>query len=71
MVPQDTEFSISEDGKVYTPLKVPQARLAQGRRYFQICTVGSPVSVKGRYLRLRFNSGPDKVRARVGEIMIN
>ena len=70
-VPQDTEFSISEDGKVYTPLKVPQARLAAGRKHFQICTVGGPVSEKGRYLRLRFNSGPDKVRARIGEIMIN
>ena len=69
--PQDTEFSISEDGKTYKPLAIPQARLSGGRRYFQICTVGGPVSEKGRYVRLRFNGGAKKVRARVGEIMIN
>lgn len=70
-VPADTEFSVSEDGVHFTPLSIPQLRLSGDRMHFSILTVGGTVKVRARYVRLRFNSGAQKVRGFISEIMIN
>ena len=70
-VPADTEFYVSSDGVNYTRVDVPQARLSSGRKHFQIYTVGSPVSVTARYIRLIFNTGSTKVGCGISEILVS
>ncbi len=70
-VPADTEFFVSEDGVHFTPLSIPQMRLSEDRMHFSILTVGGTVDVRARYVRLRFNTGKQKVRGYISEIMIN
>ena len=69
--PQDTEFSISEDGVNYTPVPLPQLRFDENRKTFSIVTAGGTVSARARFIRLHFNHGQDKVRTYLSEVLVN
>ncbi|MBP5567557.1 MAG: beta-N-acetylhexosaminidase [Bacteroidales bacterium] len=71
-VPSDVEFSVSSDGKEFTPVNVPQSNLHADRKHFQILTVGAPVKVDNvQYVRLSFNRGDKKVTVNISEVIIN
>ncbi len=70
-IPEDTEFSVSEDGVHFIPVAIPQVRLHPERQHYTIRTVGGPVNVRARYVRLHFNSGKRKVRGFISEVIIN
>jgi len=69
-VPEDTEFFVSVDGKEYVPVRIPQIRLKPGRKDYGIFTVGSPVAVSARYIRLRYNKEA-KFRTSISEVIVN
>ncbi|MBQ6014962.1 MAG: family 20 glycosylhydrolase [Bacteroidales bacterium] len=71
-MPEDVQFSVSSDGKNYTPVSVPQPRLHPERTHFQIITVGGTVELKAvKYVRLTYNTGKRKVTVDISEVIIN
>ncbi len=51
-LPEKIEMGISRDGVNFTPVKVDVPRFPQGRKDFQIVTVGTTVSEEARYIRI-------------------
>ena len=67
--PNKIEFSISRDGVKYTPVAIDMPRWREGRKDFQIVTVGTTVSGEARYIRI--NMELVRSGAYLSEIIVN
>lgn len=73
-VPADIVFSVSEDGVNYTQLNIPDLRLSPDRKHFAILTVGGPVNVNARYIRVEYKGWQNpkrRIRTFISEIIVN
>ncbi|MBQ2452577.1 MAG: family 20 glycosylhydrolase [Bacteroidales bacterium] len=73
-VPADIAFWVSEDGVNYTQANIPALRLSPDRKHFALLTVGGPVNLKARYIRIEYKGWQNKqkrARTRISEILVN
>ncbi len=73
-VPADIAFWVSEDGENYTQANIPALRLSPDRKHFALLTVGGPVNLKARYIRIEYKGWQTKhkrARTRISEILVN
>ncbi|MBO4922488.1 MAG: family 20 glycosylhydrolase [Bacteroidales bacterium] len=70
-LPEDAEFCVSEDGKDFIPVHVPHLFIERDRKQYGVFTVGSPVAVRARFVRLSYNKGKRKVRTGISELIVN
>ncbi len=67
--PLNMQIEVSRDGVAFTPVDIDMPRWPEGRKDFQIVTVGTTVSGEARYVRIRM----DMIRsgAHISEVIVN
>ena len=69
VLPEKMDISVSRDGVNYTPVPVDMPRWPEGRKDFQVVTVGTTVSEEARYVRIDLRMS--RYGAHVSEIIVN